>query len=79
MYKNATKQAQSNNGSPVLTLKLSGKQRNETRNMKHFTCKSTENPLFEHISIFDAKNVSLLKDPKSHFYSFLMPVIIEKP
>ena len=47
--------------------------------MKDFTCKSTENPLFGHISIFDTKNVPLLKDPKSHFYSFLMPVIIEKP
>lgn len=47
--------------------------------MKDFTCKSTENPLFGHISIFDTKNVPLPKDPKSHFYSFLMPVIIEKP
>ena len=70
MYKNATKQAQSNNGSPVLTLKLSGKQRNETRNMKHFTCKSKENPSLDIFQYLTQKMSHYLKIQRVTFTHF---------
>ena len=69
MYKNATKQVRSDNGSPVLKIKLSGKQRNETRNMKHIN--------FVPVNIQRITSFNIIKDAlkieKSLFYYLLNP------